>query len=118
MPFKKVNVAEEINQRIDANPDFKKAFKQIDKEYRKKIHNNVVHNWQTKANNNETDLNYFQWLESIADKQIEEEFIKKYMGFKEAYKNNPVKFCEEMLGIELMPYQKLLLKVLSIKENI
>lgn len=33
MPFKKVNVEEEINQRIDADPNFKESYLRIDKEY-------------------------------------------------------------------------------------
>ena len=37
---------------------------------------------------------------------------------KEYYKHNPDKYIEEMLGVRLYPYQKVMLKLMSTKERL
>jgi len=37
---------------------------------------------------------------------------------KEYYKYNPDKYIEEMLGVRLYPYQKVMLKLMSTKERL
>jgi hypothetical protein len=40
------------------------------------------------------------------------EYSKKQFNFRNKYKNNFAKFCEDMLGTKLLPYQKLYINAL------
>lgn len=43
---------------------------------------------------------------------------KQLQEIKEYYKYNPDKYIEEMLGVRLYPYQKVMLKLMSTKERL
>ena len=53
---------------------------------------------------------YKNFINSISVKQFEN--IQKYKNFIQKYRNNPVLFYEESLGIKLFGYQKQYLKIL------
>ena len=42
-----------------------------------------------------------------------EQEIIKFDKFREYYKNNPFKFAEDFLGIQLNPWQKILISILN-----
>ena len=44
--------------------------------------------------------------------------LKKFKEFNDYRLNNPVEYYERLMGIKLLPYQKLLLRMLSLKEEI
>lgn len=43
---------------------------------------------------------------------------KQLQEIKEYYKYNPDKYVEEILGIKLYPYQRMILKLMSTKEKL
>lgn len=43
---------------------------------------------------------------------------ERLQEIKEYYKHNPDKYIEEMLGVRLYPYQKVMLKLMSTKERL
>lgn len=52
------------------------------------------------------------------EKLCHDAMVEKYKKISEEYKKHPDKYVEEMLGIKLYPYQKLMLKLFNKERNL